>query len=76
MADQEVGSSGRDTQKVLGSNKLEAFEHERYLKGQVVDSKGKEPSEWKIQDSLLQSLMAAEEGAGTNTDIQNRKDLG
>ena len=59
-----------------GRSKPEAFEHERYLKGQVVDNKGKESSEWKIQDSLLQSLITGEEDAGTNTDIRNSKDLG
>ena len=29
-----------------------------------------------MQDSLLQSLINAEEGAGTNTDIRNSEDLG
>ena len=38
--------------------------------------KSKESSGWKIQDSLLQSLITAEDGAGTNADIQHSKDLG
>ena len=61
--------------EVLGRSKPEASEHGRYLKGQRVDNTGKESSGWKIQDSLLESLITAEEGAGTNTDIQNSKDL-
>ena len=61
---------------MLGRSKPEAFEHGRYLKGQLVDNEGKESSGWMIQNSLLQSLATAEEGAGTNTDIQNSKDLG
>ena len=60
---------------MLGRSKSEAFEHERYMKGQLVDTEGKEPSGWKVQDSLLQPAITAEEGAGTNTDIQNSKDL-
>ena len=63
-------------QKCAAEAQLEAFEHGRNLKGQRVDNKGKESSGWKIQDSLLQSLITAEEGAGTNTDIQNSQDLG
>ena len=62
--------------KCSAEAKLQAFEHGRYLKGQRVDNKGKESSGWKIQDGLLQSLITAEEGAGTNTDIQNSQDLG
>ena len=61
---------------MLGRSKPEAFEHRRHLKGQRVDNKGKQSSGWKIQDSFLQSLITAEEGAGTNTDVQNSKDLG
>ena len=61
---------------MLGKSKPEAFQHGRYLKDQLVDNEGKEPSGWRIQNSLLLSLITTEEGAGTNTDIRDRKDLG